>query len=497
MTRGRLILAIVAVAIAEHAWLEPCVAAEITITGNIRCQFNAEQQQGMECMVVYPEGHEDRATITESGDGAYTIKVPFNDFIDVSRTLYLVNDSVPFSHIKFTITRDELLPGNRFIPRAYKYKTWSCSDYPTNCAIASEAVAALSASYHPKPSTGFLASATGWLTNAVATLASLGQEDAEVVASAPESPKFSASLCTTNPTGCRDFPRGLQPGKLYERLSVEFAPMPGFGVSPSRNMDNAVFWNPSAIVLMPFRQISLQSNYQGFVSTGLNLPLSGGAALSAGFSRIYQTDLRPVYVDAVRIRDKSEIEEWVATASFAVTLHSRFSIAVAPKLLYQRTNGAANIDSGIDFEDSDNLARLVKEDRISRDYDFDVSATWMPMRYLALGANAMNLREPLGLLDESADKFANETRLRTLSVGATVYYGRLHLGGSGRFVKNDTPEFSAGANFVLLNHVMIVAGLGTEHEVRAAGFEVFGLEYSYRRHNERGNYHSFSTRLKF
>ncbi len=236
----------------------------------------------------------------------------------------------------------------------------------------------------------------------------------------------------------------------------------GFNFAPSRDLSEAVFWNPSATALSRHQgNISLLTNLRNNAKLGGFYKINQKFSLGAGGIYTMQDEFRrvdflqgnfPRREDSVNMR----LKEFAAYLSPGYKINDRLSVGLSVKSTWQQFNipNVVNVNpqgKGT-FTDSS-----VKEQH----FDVDVSASFKATPSLQVGINLMNLAGT----ELYADAFVpGQTTIpmmqqRSLGLGLLYKWQRLNVGTDILLTKDGLYDASLGLSYVPFNNALLSAGL--------------------------------------
>ena len=282
------------------------------------------------------------------------------------------------------------------------------------------------------------------------------------------------------------FPNGpftiqtLQPGKIKYGQFLLSSPLfhsanTGFNFSPSRDMSEAVFWNPSAIAnSKASANISLLTNVKnngklgGFYRINENFSLGGGIifTMQDEFRKaIFNSSLGlGTAVDTPTMK----LKEYAAFISPVFKISNNFNVALTLKSIWQDFNNPDSVF--IDGSSGIPQSTFVDKQINKQHFDVDISATFKITSAFQVGVNLMNLAGT----ELYSDAFVrNQAYIpvqnqRSLGLGLMYKWQRLNVGTDLLFTKDKLYDASFGANFVPFNNALL-----------SAGFTVKQLSYSF------------------
>lgn len=294
-------------------------------------------------------------------------------------------------------------------------------------------------------------------------------------------------LQTLDP-GKINYGRFLLSSPLYESANT------GFNFSPSRDMSEAVFWNPSAIAFAKKpNNVSLLTNVRnngklgGFIKIKENISLGAGGIYTVQDERRKSlfVGLPPdnqnnsVTIDSLKMK----LKEYAVFLSPAFKLNDRLSLGLSLKFVGQNFN----IPYFVNIKNIDGTEIGTFTDSIinQHHFDFDISATLKITNALQLGINLMNLAGT----EIYADAFVpgesyNSTnspiqKLRSFGLGLTYKWQRVNAGADVLFTEDELYDASLGVNFVPFNNALISAGYALKQQSYSIAFRIKNFRIAY------------------
>jgi hypothetical protein len=256
----------------------------------------------------------------------------------------------------------------------------------------------------------------------------------------------------------------------------------GFNFSPSRDISEAVFWNPSAIGnSRSNNNVSLLTNLKNNTKLSGFTPLSNHFSLGLGGIYTNQNELRSGdfvrtggnkwHPDSLRVK----VREFVAYISPVYKVSNKLSLGISVKSIWQKFN----IPYQLLFLSYENA--VFTDTTINRQrFDVDVSFTYKINPSLQVGLNAMNLAGT----ELYADAFApGQTpqmhKLRSLGVGACYKYKRWNVGVDALITQDDFYDATIGLNYVPFNYAQLSAGVSVKQLGYSIAFRMKHFRIAY------------------
>lgn len=291
-------------------------------------------------------------------------------------------------------------------------------------------------------------------------------------------------------SGKINYGKFLLSSPLYESANT------GFNFSPSRDMSEAVFWNPSAIAFgKKPNNISLFTNVRnnvklgGFVKIGENISLGAG-----GIYTLQDERRKAVFAGVLPDNDpnntvnvdslKMKLKEYAIFLSPVFKVNEKFSLGFSLKSVWQNFN----IPNLLTINDVDGTEIGTFNDSIINNqyFDFDVSATLKLTGALQLGLNLMNLAGTELYSDAfvpgksySNSSHSPKQKLRSLGLGLTYKWQRLNVGADLLFTENELYDATVGINFVPFNNALLSAGYALKQQSYSLAFRIKNFRIAY------------------
>jgi hypothetical protein len=330
------------------------------------------------------------------------------------------------------------------------------------------------------------------------------------------------------PTGAANPVGAFRAATLFSLTRTGLSENVGFSFSPSRDIGEAVLWNPAAITLAERRYGIARTDYRRFLYGAMVWPMSHRVALMAGYFMLHQE------------KDDLATDEQVAVIGGSTWLTQNAAVGLAVKYLRQKVAvwleqpGLWQVSTFVQCDGraiapcgsaaAGDLAYLRPDSASGAGYDLDhlrnggadldAGVIWRALPSLQVGVTVANV---LGTRFHDSDGTA--VRLRAVGLGVNYLRGRLNLGTDVKVGEDGPIEVSVGANAALLDDLVLRAGLALVHpfpryhlrmmrgpsEVSARGtltpwvlgIRFRSLSYSFGYHAAWGAYHFGGLRLTF
>lgn len=452
----------------------------LIIKGKIKClNQSANSTRGAENIVVVPAFRPSLATVTASRPSGYfevNTGLPLASLQDKQVTVYVISrcsNCIEASKRVF-ISEDRDRENRADNKRYVTIKEWMLN---TNCSqaelvpMAADSVLNLvvkqpGQNLDKVSSTSVLLGAPpflNFLTTLVSVVGTTGFPEGDYIAS---------SLGTGN----INYGQFLLASPMFESANT------GFNFAPSRDLSEAIFWNPSATALSRHNgDISLLTNLKNSAKLGGFYKINEKLSLGAGGIYTGQDEFRQVSFlqgGSSRIEDSvnMKLKEFAAYLSPGYKINDRLSVGLSVKSTWQQFNipNIVNVSSQRTgtFRDSS-----VHEQH----FDVDVSASFKATPSLQIGINLMNLAGT----ELYADAFVpGQTTIpmqqqRSLGLGFVYKWQRLNVGSDILLTKDGLYDASLGINYVPFNNALLSAGLTFKQLSYSFAFRIKHFRVSY------------------
>ena len=280
----------------------------------------------------------------------------------------------------------------------------------------------------------------------------------------------------------------LLPGKIHYGEFLFASPImhsanTGFNFSPSRDMSEAIFWNPSAITgSRKPDNISLLTNLRNNIKAGGYWQLDKKVSLGGGFIYTAQDEFRNSFFDNLNNPGNSpevdsinmRLKEFAAFVSPVYKINNQFSIALTIKSIWQHLN----IPYRVFAIDQSNIADTSIR---KQHFDADLSATYKISNSFQAGINIMNLAGTKLYADafvpgQSATALRNQ---RSLGLGLLYKWQRLNVGSDILFTAKGFYDASFGVSYVPFNNALVSAGIAVKQLSYSLAFRIKYFRIAY------------------
>jgi len=320
------------------------------------------------------------------------------------------------------------------------------------------------------------------------------------LAGAPVFLNFLSSLISV--VGVTGFPvdsffiQTIRPGRIHYGQFLLASPLihsanTGFNFSPSRDMSEAVFWNPSAIAFSnKSGNISLLSNLKNNGKLGGYFRLSEKISMGGGVIYTRQDEFRKTVfgnkngntlnIDTMQMK----LKEYAVFLSPSFKVNNKFSLGLTLKSVWQDFN-IPNIlfVRGID---GTGFGTFTDSTVNRQHFDVDVSATFKLTNALQLGVNLMNLAGTKLYNDAfvSGQSDIPMQNQRSLGLGLDYKWQRFNVGADILLSEDGFYDASLGINYVPFNNALLSGGFAVKQMSYSLAFRIKHFRIAYINDND-------------
>jgi len=318
--------------------------------------------------------------------------------------------------------------------------------------------------------------------------------NATAVAGTPALLNLLTTLAAAGPIGIGGSFRAiaLGPGKIsYGEFlfasSLFHSGTTGFNFSPNRDMSEAIFWNPSAMVNnKKSNNISLLTNVKnnakltGFFKLTDKFNLGGGAIFSMQdeFRSVVYKDDNGNFADPPADSVKMKLKEFAVYVSPSYKINHELSFGVSIKSLWQDFTIPDSLQSQPPPDAKDEFF----DSAINKQkFDVDFSITYKVSKSFQVGFNAMNLAGTKLHADAfvPGQKDLPYQNQRSFGLGLCYKWQRFNFGTDLLFTEDDFYDAAFGVNFVPFNDALISAGIAVKQLSYSLAFRLKHFRLAY------------------
>ncbi|MEO6733043.1 MAG: hypothetical protein ABIN01_17600 [Ferruginibacter sp.] len=466
----------------------------VIIKGRLRCINQHENStKGAENIVVVPTFLPSRATLTASRPSGYfefNTGVPITKLQDKIVTVYVVSRCTNCKEVakRVFISEDQDRQNRDGTKRYVTIKDWMLN---TNCQqaellpLAADSVLRLIVK-QPGQDLDNISSATA-LVGAPAFLNFLSTVT-PIIGTLPNAGTFRLQSLNKGDVNYGSF---LLASPLSHSANT------GFNFSPSRDMSEAMFWNPSAIAhnKKP-NNISLLTNLKNNVKLGGFYKINEQFSLAAGGVYTMQDERRTAFFVRVPIVNPKDtlgvdstrmyLKEYAAFISPVYKVNNRLSVGLTVKSIWQNFNIPTNLSVVFDNNYKTGIGTFSDSLVKNQHFDVDVSATYKISNALQAGINLMNLAGTELYADAfvSGQKNTPVQNLRSLGLGLTYKWQRLNVGADILFTEDGLYDAAFGVNYVPFNNALLSAGIAVKQLSYSFAFRLKHFRIAYIEDND-------------
>ena len=286
----------------------------------------------------------------------------------------------------------------------------------------------------------------------------------------------------------------LDPGKINYGQFLLSSPLfhsanTGFNFSPSRDMSEAVFFNPSAIAgTRKPSNISLLTNLKNNIKAAGYTSLNKKISLGAGLIYTRQDEFRNADFQDVNNNGRSvdsvsmRLKEFAVFISPVYKVNNKFSVALTIKSLWQNFNVPVKLNISNDGKASVFTDNNIKKQQV----DADISATYKISSSLQAGINFMNLAGAQLYAGAFVPGQASVPlqKQRSIGLGLVYKWQRLNAGADVLFTENGFYDASLGVNYVPFNNALLSAGFAVKQLSYSFAFRIKYFRIAYINDND-------------
>ncbi len=270
----------------------------------------------------------------------------------------------------------------------------------------------------------------------------------------------------------------------------------GFNFAPSRDLSEAMFWNPSAIAYSKKpNNISLLTNVRNNVKLGGFFKINEQISVAAGGIYTLQDERRVSHFVGVSPDNsgnqlqvdstKMKLQEYAAFLSPVYKVNNKFSIGLTLKSVWQNFNipntlfVAPNYAGTVIGTFTDSIIKDVH-------FDVDMSATFKLTNAFQVGLNLMNLAGTKLYNDAFVPGQAEipMQNQRSLGLGLDYKWQRFNVGADLLLTKDELYDAAIGVNYVPFNNALLSAGFAVKQMSYSFAFRIKNFRIAYINNND-------------
>ncbi len=464
----------------------------VIIKGRIRCiNQNENSTKGAENIIVVPTFLPSRATITASRPSGY---FEFNTGVPISRlqdkfvNVYVISRCTSCKEVskRVFISEDQDRQNRDDSKRYVTIKDWMLN---ANCQQAE-----------------FIPLAADSLLEVIVKQPEENLDKVSTATALVGAPAFLNFLTTITPVigvlpnaGTFEIQSLLQGrityGQFLMSSPLSHSANTGFNFSPSRDMSEAMFWNPSAITQSRNpHNISLLTNLKNNVKLGGFYEINDKFSVAGGGIYTVQDERRKSVFVRTPINDpndilevdstKMKLKEYAAFLSPVYKVNDNFSIGVTLKSIWQDFNVPSSLF--VEFVDVSGIGTFTGRTVKKQYFDVDISATYKISNALQAGINLMNLAGTELYADAFIPKqaYIPVQKQRSLGLGLTYKWQRMNVGTDVLLTEDGLYDAAFGANYVPFNNALISAGIAVKQLSYSLAFRIKHFRIAYINDND-------------
>lgn len=460
----------------------------LIIKGKVRCMNQTvNSTKGAENIIVVPAFMPSRATITNSQPSGYfefNTGVPIAKIQDKLVTIYVVSRCTNCKEVakRIFISEDQDRQNRNDEKRYVTVKEWMLN---TNCQkaelipLAADSVLQMIVK-QPDQNLDKVSAATA-LTGAPAFLNFLTNLTTVVGLFSNAGTFYLDSLGTGK----------INYGKFLLTSPLSNSANTGFNFSPSRDMSEAAFWNPSAVAFSrkPYN-ISLLTNIKNNVKLAGFFRVNEKISVSAGGIYTMQDEIRKTrFAGIINPANKvpvdstvMKVKEYAAFISTVFKVNNKFSVGITGKSIWQNLNNPNRL-----VINGGGTGGTITDSAIKKQhFDVDVSATYKVNTAFQIGINLMNLSGTELYADAFVSGHANIPiqKQRSLGLGLLYKWQRLNVGTDILFTEDGFYDAAFGVNYVPFNNALLSAGVAVKQLSYSLAFRIKHFRIAYINDND-------------
>ena len=456
----------------------------LIIKGRVKClNHNENSSKGAENVVIVPTFIPSKSTLTASRPAGYfefNTGLPLSQLRDKQVNIYVLSRCTSCKElVKRVFISEDQDRLNRNDNKSYvTIKDWllnaNCEQAELNALSADSLLQVIIK--RPEEKLGDISSATA-VVGAPSFLNFLTKLTTVVGVLKPNLGPFALQSLSRKKINYGEF---LLASPLYHSANT------GFNFSPSRDLSEAVFWNPSSIVnSQKSNNISLLTNMKNNVKLGGFLPLTEKLYIAAGGIFTMQDERRSSTYRSITSSGNTvkfdssviELKEYAAFISPVYRVNERFSIAITAKSIWQNFNNPNTLIINGSGGPSNFTDTTVK----TQHFDLDASATVKITNAFQVGVNFMNLAGSQLHSDAfvPGQKNIPFQNLRSVGLGLLYKWQRFNIGSDVLLTEDGFYDATVGVNYVPFNNALISAGVAVKQVSYSLAFKLKNFKIAY------------------
>ena len=451
-------------------------AQQVIIKGTLRCMnTDVRSTRGAVNIIIIPSFNPKAAVATTTTpQGFFQINTGWRakDLIDKEVTLFIVSKCTDCDRMQRVFISEDLDKRNTDSSKMYvTVKGWKILKNCNAAELAGILSERLLDSARHLPSMTIEGKATGSAAMGPVSFINLLEKLAGVAA--------------TGAGGGLSEVSNIPKGKISFGTFLFSSPMintdnTGFNFSPSRNLSEAVFWNPAAIVN------SAKSHNISFLS---NLKNNGKLSGYQQITRNFYLGLGGIYTEqdqfrkvryAVDATHSEKLKEYAAFLTPVFRINRKMSLSVTLKSVWQKFNNPKLLsiqqdNNGIDYN------FFIDDSVTKKNIDADVSFLYKINPAIQAGISIMNVGGTKLYADMFIPGSANRSYVKQRAFGIGVSYKnqRFNVGIDALATEKDFYDASVGVNYVPFNNALISAGFAIKQKSFSIAFKLKHFRIAY------------------
>jgi len=285
----------------------------------------------------------------------------------------------------------------------------------------------------------------------------------------------------------------IKDGELLSYGMSAFSDNMGFNFTPKRNIAEAVFWNPSAIAMSYFNQVSGYTDFEDFHRASVAFTIKDIFGIGLGYLHLRHKEKRTALVGTGEtFSDTFETNEDGMFISASILFKNILPGFFSTGMTIKRLSQTLQIPGNVIYMDSGKLKSWEHEEEENTVYDFDIGVTYQLNKAATLGMNLMNIAGSKLKSENDSEKIQ-----RAIGIGGAYQWKRLQIGTDIIHREDEGADIAFGANVVPFNLALIQAGYDTTYHTYSLGLKYWWLSYTYNSNDEFGTSHLFGINIKF